>query len=83
MTLALTQPLTDMNTRYIHTHTGCKGGRCIRLTNLPLSYADCLEIRGPPSLLEPYGPVEAGNGIASCIVYICNDAVIRYIVCNV
>jgi hypothetical protein len=40
-----------------------KGGRCIVLTTLPPSCADCLEI-WEPQLLEPSGPVQACNGIA-------------------
>ena len=42
MALGSTQPLTDTSTR--NTAWGGKGGRCLRVTNLPLSYADCLEI---------------------------------------
>ena len=40
-----TQPLTEMSTRNIS--WGGKGGRCIRLTTLPPSCADCLEIWEP------------------------------------
>jgi hypothetical protein len=49
---------------------GGKGGRCVGLTNLSLSCADCLEIWVPIflkywslNLLKPYGPVKACNGI--------------------
>jgi hypothetical protein len=42
---------------------GGKGGRCVGLTSLPPSCADCLE-SGSPNLLETSGPVQAGNGIA-------------------
>jgi len=42
MALGLTQPLTEMSTRNIS--SGGKGGRCVRLTPLPPSYTDCLEI---------------------------------------
>jgi hypothetical protein len=35
-----------------------EGGRCVGLTTLPPSRADCL------NLLEPLGPVQACNGIA-------------------
>ena len=41
----------------------CKGGRCVRLTTLPPSCANCFEI-GSLNLLEPLGPVQACNGIA-------------------
>jgi hypothetical protein len=46
MALGLTQPLTEMSTR-TEMFPGGKGGRCVGLTNLPLSCADCLEIREP------------------------------------
>jgi hypothetical protein len=45
MALSLTQPLTEMGNRNIS--WGGKCGRCVGLTNLPLSYADCLEIWDP------------------------------------
>ena len=47
MALGLTQPLTEMNTRNISWRGEGKGGRCVRLTTLPLSCADCLEIWEP------------------------------------
>jgi len=40
--LELTQPLTEMSTRNIS--WAGKGGRCVGLTTLPPSRADCLEI---------------------------------------
>ena len=46
-----------------------KGGRCVGLTNLPPSCADCLEI-WEPNLLEPPGLVQACNGIALPVNYI-------------
>jgi hypothetical protein len=42
MALGLTQPLTEMSIRNIS--WGCKGGRCVRLTTLPHSSTDSLEI---------------------------------------
>ena len=42
---------------------GGNGGRCVGLTTLPPSCADCLQI-WEPQLLEPSGPVHACNGIA-------------------
>jgi hypothetical protein len=39
MALGSTQPLTEMSTR-----NGGKGGRCVEMTTLPPSCADCLEI---------------------------------------
>jgi len=44
MTLGLIQPLTEMSTRNF---PGGKGARCVGLTTLPLSCADCLEIWKP------------------------------------
>ena len=46
MSLRSTQSLTEMTTRDI-TGEGGKDGRCIGLTNLPPSGADCLEILEP------------------------------------
>ena len=50
VTLVSTQPLTEMSTRNIYWG---KGGRCIRLTLLPPSCADCLEIWKPQSPGNP------------------------------
>ena len=41
MALGLTQPVTKMSTRYVS--LGGKGGRCVGLTTLPSSCADCLQ----------------------------------------
>jgi len=43
--LGSTQPLTEMCTRDVF--LGGKGGRCVGLTTLPPSCADCLEIWEP------------------------------------
>ena len=48
MALESTQPLKEISTRNIS--WGFKGGRCVELTTLPPSCADCLEI------LEPHPP---------------------------
>jgi len=53
MALGSTQPLKEMSTRG-------KGGRCLGLTTLPLSCADCLQIWQP----QPPGTLRACNGIA-------------------
>jgi hypothetical protein len=45
MALGSTQPLTKMSTRNISLEG--KGGRCVGLTTLPPSCADCLEIWEP------------------------------------
>ena len=57
MALGLTQPLTEMSTRNIS--WGGKGGRCVGLTTLPPSYADCLEIWEP----QPSGTLRACPGL--------------------
>ena len=49
MALGLTQPLTEMS----------KGGRCVRLTTLEPSCADCLEIWDP----QPPGILSACPGL--------------------
>jgi len=52
MVLGLTRTLTEMSTRNI---TWGKGGRCVGLTTLPPSYAECLEIWEP----QPPGTLRA------------------------
>jgi hypothetical protein len=53
MALGLTQPLTEMSTR---NNSWGKGGRCLGLTTLPPSCADCLEVWDPqaPGTLRAY-----------------------------
>src|SRR5215510_10992122 len=57
MALGSTQPLTEMSTR---NSSWGKGGRYVRLTTLPPSCADCLEIWEP----QPPGTLRACQGIA-------------------
>jgi hypothetical protein len=57
LALGLTQPLTEVSTRNIS--WGGKGGRCIGLTTLPPSCADCLEIWE----LQPPGTLRASPGL--------------------
>jgi len=57
MALGLTQPLTEMSTRNIS--WGGKGGRCVELTILALSFADCFEIWEP----QPAGNLRAFPGL--------------------
>ena len=57
MALGLTQPLTEMSNMNI---SWVKGGRCVGVTTLPTSCADCLEIWEP----QPPGTLRACNGIA-------------------
>ena len=47
MALVSTQPLTEMSTRNISWGGGGKDGRCVGLTTLLSSRADCLKIREP------------------------------------
>jgi len=56
MALGSSQPLTEMSTGNI---SWGKGGRCIGLTTLPRSYADCLEIWEP----RPPGTLRACPGL--------------------
>ena len=51
MFMGLAQPLTEMSTRNIS--WGGKGGRCVGLTTLPPSCADCHEIWNPQSQSRP------------------------------
>jgi len=54
MALGLTQPLTEMSI-----FPGGKGGRCVGLTTLPPSCADCLEFWDP----QPPGTLWACPGL--------------------
>ena len=65
MALGLTQPLTDISNRNISgggvgVGVGGKDGRCLGLTTLPPSCADCLEIWEP----QPPGNLRACPGCA-------------------
>jgi hypothetical protein len=60
MALGSTQPLTKMSTRII---SWGKGGRCVRLTNLP-PYCVVVKKSGNLNFLEPSGPLQACNGTA-------------------
>jgi len=48
---------------YQEYYLGDKGGRCVRLTNLPTSCAVVMKSESP-NFLEPSGPVQACNGTA-------------------
>jgi len=45
---------------------GGKGGRCVKLTTLPPSCADCLEIWEP----QPPGTLRACRGVYKCHMYV-------------
>jgi hypothetical protein len=60
--LGSTQPLTEMSARNV---SWGKGGRCVGLTTLPPSWADCHEIWEP----QPAGTLRACNGIALPLPY--------------
>jgi hypothetical protein len=55
MALRLTQPLTEMSNSGISWGLGGKGGQCVRLTTLPPSWADGLEIVGASTSWNPRG----------------------------
>ena len=57
MALGSTQPLRELSTRNISWEG--KGGLCVRLTTLPPSCADCLEIWEP----QPPGTLRACAGL--------------------
>jgi len=59
MALGSTQPLTEIPGIF----PGAKGGRCIRLTTLPTSFAVVMK-SGNLNFLEPSGPLQACNGTA-------------------
>jgi len=67
MALGSTQPLTEMSAR--NASWGVKGGRCVRLTTLPPSFAECLVIWEP----QPPGMLRACPGLKwDCITfYLC------------
>jgi len=58
MALVSTKPLIEMSTR---TFSGGKGGRCVRLTTLPPSWAVLLD-SGNLNFVEPSGQTQACNG---------------------
>jgi hypothetical protein len=58
MALGSTHPLTEMSTGSI---SWGKGGRCVRLTNLPPSFAVVTK-SGNLNFLQPSGPPQACNG---------------------
>jgi hypothetical protein len=53
MTLGSTQPLTEMSIRSLSWRG--KDGRCVGMTTLPPSYADCLRILGASTSWSPRG----------------------------
>jgi hypothetical protein len=65
MALGSAQPLREMSTRNIS--CGSKGGRCVGLTKLPLSCADCLQFWEP----QPSGTLRACPGLyRDCFTFI-------------
>jgi hypothetical protein len=53
--LGATKPPTDLSTSIISWGCGDKSGRCVGLTSLPSSCADCLEILGASASWKPKG----------------------------
>jgi hypothetical protein len=66
MALGSTQHLTEMSTRNI---PGGKGGRCVGLTTLPHSYADCLDILGASISWNPQGLSRPVMGLLYLYLY--------------
>ena len=64
--LGSTQPLTEMSTRRI---SWGKGGRYVRLTNLPYPCAVVMK-SGNLNFLEPSGPLQACNRTALPLLYL-------------
>jgi len=62
MALGSTQPLTEVST-VPGAFPGGKGGQCVKLTTLPLSYAFVMK-SGKLNFLEPSGPLQACNETA-------------------
>jgi len=56
--------MTSNRNEYQGYLTGNKGGRCARLTILPLSYADFLKNSDSLNHLESKEPVQVGTGIS-------------------
>jgi len=68
MAMGSTQPLTEMSSRNL---LGGKGDRCVGLTTLPPSCADCLEIWEP----QPPGTLSKpvmGLLYLYCVIYCIN-----------
>jgi hypothetical protein len=77
MTLGLTQPLTEMSTSNISWGGGSgKGGRCVGLTTLPPSCADCLEIWEPQPPGTP-GAVQVCNVTAVSVETLKSTCLLR------
>jgi len=60
MALGSTKSLTEISSRGVSLK--CNGGRCVWMTTLPPSRADCLEILGVPNFLSPEGRSRPGMG---------------------
>jgi hypothetical protein len=71
MALGSTQPLTETSTRSI---SWGKGGRWVRLTNLP-PYSAVVKKSGNLNCLEPSGPLLACNGTALSLPYMAEEGV--------
>jgi hypothetical protein len=70
--LGSTQPLTETSS-YQECLLGGKSGRCVRLTTLPPSCADCLEILGASTSWNPQGLSR------DSFTFICNNSVLQMV----
>ena len=72
LSLGSTQSVTQMTNSCLLGEGGGwlagKGGRCVGLTTLPPSCADCLEIMGASTFWNPNGTVRACIGIALVLI---------------
>jgi hypothetical protein len=66
MALGSTQLLNRNEYQDVSWEKGGKGGRCVGLTTLPPSYADCLEIWEP----QPAGTLRASNRPVLGLLYL-------------
>ena len=73
-TMALGVDSTSNRNEYQQYFLGGKGGRCVGLTTLPHSCADCLEIWEPQTPGTLSGPVQAWNGIDLPLPYMRHSA---------